>query len=123
MTFFLTKRNADTYRDHWIPLACRFNFLILVPRFSERQFSSRDHHRGNMRDENGRFQPERLWIFTVIDSIFQYVRRTLQLTVDHYALYGHSAGGQFVHRYTLFRSSTYVDMLIAANAGWYTMPR
>ncbi len=118
-----TNCNADTHRDHWIPHARRFNFLILAPCFPERKFSSRGDHRSNMQDENGRFQPERLWTFTVIDSIFQYVRRTLQLTVDHYALYGHSAGGQLVHRYTLFRSSTYADMLIAANAGWYTMPR
>ncbi|SHK49550.1 hypothetical protein [Rhodothermus profundi] len=117
------KRNAHTYRDQWISHARRFHFLVLAPRFPAQQFSSRGYHQGNMQDAQGRFQPERLWTFTVIDSLFQYVRRLLQLTTNRFALYGHSAGGQFVHRYALFRSSTQADLLIAANTGWYTLPR
>lgn len=117
------KRNAHLYRDQWIPHARRFHFLVLAPRFPKQQFSNRGYHQGNMQDDNGHFQPERYWTFTVIDSLFQFVRRALRLTTSHFALYGHSAGGQFVHRYALFRSSTYADILIAANTGWYTMPR
>ncbi len=118
-----TNRDADHYRDEWLPHAMRYSFILLVPQFSRTYFpSSRQYHRGNMQDDAGRFLPERLWTFTVVDSLFLHVKHRLSLTTPTFALYGHSAGGQFVHRYALFRSSTYAHLLIAANAGWYTMP-
>ena len=39
-----------------------------------------------------------------------------------YALYGHSAGGQFVHRYVAFADAPRMESAVAANSGWYTMP-
>jgi len=39
-----------------------------------------------------------------------------------YALYGHSAGGQFVHRYVAFADAPRMEVAVAANSGWYTMP-
>lgn len=39
-----------------------------------------------------------------------------------YFLYGHSEGGQFVHRLVLLLPDARFARAIAANPGWYTMP-
>jgi pimeloyl-ACP methyl ester carboxylesterase len=40
----------------------------------------------------------------------------------HHILYGHSAGGQFVHRLVLFMPEARYQRAIAANPGFYTFP-
>lgn len=37
-------------------------------------------------------------------------------------LFGHSAGGQFVHRWALLGGKKNVDVIAVANSGWFTMP-
>lgn len=37
-------------------------------------------------------------------------------------MFGHSAGGQILHRFALFGASDRANRLIAANSGWYTLP-
>ena len=37
-------------------------------------------------------------------------------------LYGHSGGGQFVHRYMMFGRAERIVRAVAANSGWYMMP-
>jgi len=38
-----------------------------------------------------------------------------------YDLFGHSAGGQLVHRLVMFSPENKIDRAIAANSGWYTV--
>jgi pimeloyl-ACP methyl ester carboxylesterase len=39
-----------------------------------------------------------------------------------YTIFGHSAGGQFVHRMLLMRPDSRVSVYIAGNPGWYAIP-
>ena len=39
-----------------------------------------------------------------------------------YDLFGHSGGGQFVHRFVLLKPNARINKAIAANSGWYTAP-
>src|SRR5690606_30736613 len=39
-----------------------------------------------------------------------------------YDLFGHSAGGQILHRLAIFHPNSSADRILAANAGWYTVP-
>jgi hypothetical protein len=41
---------------------------------------------------------------------------------QHYGLFGHSAGGQFVHRMVSFGFRDRVAVAVSANAGTYAMP-
>jgi pimeloyl-ACP methyl ester carboxylesterase len=50
------------------------------------------------------------------------VRKRFSVTAERYSLYGHSAGGQFVHRFLLHFPQARVNRYVAANSGWYTLP-
>lgn len=121
------KRNANEYRDNWIALAERNGLLILAPEFSNQNFpKSWAYNLGNVvaREAGGtlRPNPESAWSFPIVDRIFEQVRQQTGSRRTRFAIFGHSAGAQFVHRYMTFTGGPKVDIAIGANAGWYTLP-
>lgn len=62
------------------------------------------------------------WIFGDFDRIFEGAREALGLEAARYDLFGHSAGGQILHRFALFHTGGRADRILAANSGWYTVP-
>lgn len=121
-------RNADGYRNAWGYLAAHHNLLILVPEFSKADFpKSWTYNLGNLARpfKTGKpvhFRPRKDWTYPIIDRIFDRVRAALSTRQTRFVLYGHSAGGQFVHRYLTFTGGAKVAFAIAANVGWYTLP-
>ena len=116
-------RNADEYRDQWVALAEAHRGLLIVPEFSNAQFPGGDaYNLGNVFNKAGDVRPRREWSYAVIEPVFDEVRRRFGSTRERYALYGHSAGAQFVHRYLFFVPEARVSQVVSANAGWYTFP-
>lgn len=115
-------RDGKRYRDQWQKHADSEGFVVIAPELDASTFSTRAYQRGNLVDEKGAPLPPREWSFGVIERLFDVVRRTLRLTTSTYAIYGHSAGAQFVHRFVLFVPGSRCSLAVAANAGWYTMP-
>ena len=60
--------------------------------------------------------------FDAIEPLFAAARQGMGLEAETYALFGHSAGAQFVHRYMMLTPDTRVARAVAANAGWYSWP-
>jgi poly(3-hydroxybutyrate) depolymerase len=117
------RRNASEYRDQWIDAANTHRFAIAAPEFRRNDFPRSTHYNlGNRVDARGRAVPTGLWSFSAIEPLFDAVRARLGLTCQSYAIYGHSAGAQFVHRYLLFSAAPRVHAAVSANAGWYTGP-
>jgi poly(3-hydroxybutyrate) depolymerase len=117
------QRNADEYRDQWHDLAIEHDFLLVVPEFSDGDFpKSEAYNLGNIFDDQGNRRPESAWSFSAIEPIFDAVRKRFGMTATGYAIYGHSAGAQFVHRFLFHVPEARVTRAVAANAGWYTMP-
>lgn len=117
-----TKRNATDYRHAWAPMADRYGCMLLCPWFPRRSYPGRGYHRGGVLDRDGAPRPASAWTFTQIERLFDMVRDATGNTSRGYQLYGHSAGGQFVHRLALLLPETRLVAAVAANAGWYTMP-
>lgn len=116
-------RNADDYRDQWHQLAIKHDFMLVVPEFSKKIFpGSRGYNLGYLEDKNGRARPRALWSYSVIESLFDDVKRRYGMTTSRYSLYGHSAGSQFVHRFIFHVPGARVSQVVPANAGWYMMP-
>jgi poly(3-hydroxybutyrate) depolymerase len=116
------QRNGERYRDDWQPYAEKYNFLLVCPEFDEKNYPTDSYQWGNVFDAQKQPLPESKWTFTTIEHLFDYVKNATGDTSDTYFIYGHSAGGQFVHRFALFMPHARYSRAIAANPGWYTMP-
>jgi poly(3-hydroxybutyrate) depolymerase len=117
------RRNADEYRDQWHDLAVKHDFLLIVPGFSSENFpGSRGYNLGNTFGIAGSPVDRGLWSFSAIEKIFDDVLRRYEMNAGQYAIYGHSAGSQFVHRFLMHVPDARVSSAVAANAGWYTLP-
>ena len=109
------KRNASAYRDYWELLADRYKLIVVAPEFSQQNFpGAAGYNLGGVKE-----QPDReKWAFSAIEHLFDEVRDGQ----TGYVLFGHSAGGQFAHRFAIFRPDSRATVIVAANPGWYTMP-
>jgi len=122
------KRNGSVYRDQWVKIAQRQNALLIVPEFSRKDFPlDDDYNMGNMFEMDSAEHllsqnPAGMWSYSVIEPLFDYVKKITGSSQTGYLIYGHSAGAQFVHRFLLFVPETRVLKAVSANAGWYTFP-
>ena len=121
-------RNADDYRDRWIEAADRYNLLIAAPHIEERDFSWEEFRLGGVVRDRGEVPvpingPSKSdWTFTLMDRLFLHVRDVTGSRTERYDFFGHSAGGQFAHRFVMFLPSARTRVVISANSGWYTFP-
>lgn len=139
-------RNGDSYRDAWGEESEKYNVLILAPEYKEDLYPFEDYHLcGLLKESNimetiefsdisniARLDEERFnfeinnqseeWLFHDFDRIFDHVVNAMGYTQENYDLFGHSAGGQILHRMALFAEETKAATLIAGNSGFYTLP-
>lgn len=139
-------RNGDDYRDAWIEASEQYNVLILSPAYPEGDYGFGDYHLGGvMKDLNLEnsveyventnwvrldeetftftFNPDsKQWTFNDFDRLFDLTVKALGSTQTKYDIFGHSAGGQILHRMAIFHPESKADRIIAANAGFYTLP-
>lgn len=118
-----TLRNGETYREPWVPIADRYQCLVVVPEFSTKHYpGSRMYHFGNVRGADGQPVEEAKWTFSAIEHLFDHVKQETGSTRPGYFIFGHSAGSQFLHRLVLFKHKPRITLAVTANAGSYTMP-
>ena len=139
-------RNADDYRDAWVEESEAHSVLILSPRYPEEEYDFGGYHMvGTMRNIDLRsavsyreqsnivdldetklvYEAEsrrERWILNDFDRIVERGRQLAQLRNGAYDAFGHSAGGQILHRLALLLPDSDVDRIVAANSGLYTLP-
>lgn len=125
------RRNASEYRDNWIGVAERKGVIIVSPEFDAGRFpGNRGYATGGMMvgasdgstpsEAAERFAPAQVSAFDAIEPIFDAVRAKTGSRISNYTLFGHSAGGQFAHRFMLLANAPRAAHIISANSGWYT---
>ncbi len=116
-------RNGADYRDYWLPLAEQNNLLAVAIEFPEASFPDYlRYHFGNMHNEDGSPNPREKWTYAIVSRLFDQLRAVGVTQRQRYGVFGHSAGGQFVHRMLSFGFRDRVAVAVSANAGTYAMP-
>jgi len=115
-------RNADEYIAVWKEFAEANNLVLLAPEFSEEHFKISEYTQGMMFLQGTQAMDPDANLFKLLDEMFKWFMDSNALPLQHFNLFGHSAGGQFVHRSLLFHQSPYLKSAVAANPGWYTYP-
>lgn len=117
-------RNADDYLNAWVELANKNNLLIIAPEFENKfsKYTTNDYQEGNLYSFFGAKNPKSEWAYTVVENIFDHIKSVNNITNEQYDIFGHSAGGQFVHRMVMFMPESRIGTAIAANSGFYSLP-
>jgi hypothetical protein len=116
-------RNGDEYRDYWVPAADRHGLLLVAPTFGLADWPTAAHYNNGLPlDESGHKRPRDTWGFASLARVMAALREAGVTTQPQAHLFGHSAGSQFVHRLLSTQPPGPFAPVIAANAGWYTLP-
>jgi poly(3-hydroxybutyrate) depolymerase len=116
-------RNGEAYRDYWLPLAEENDLLVIAIEFPEASFPDyRRYHFGNLHNEDGAPNPREKWTYGIVPRLFDQLREAGVTSREQYGMFGHSAGGQFVHRMLSFGYRDRVAIAVSANSGTYAMP-
>lgn len=139
-------RNGDDYRDSWIEASEKHSVLILSPSYAEKDYSYADYHLGGLiqeldmskgvtfkKNSNQVFIDEDIiefkpntdssqWIYHDFDRIFLIAKKAVKSKQRKYDMFGHSAGGQILHRFALIYPNSKANHILASNAGSYTLP-
>ena len=75
-------RNADDYRDNWVELAEKYQVIVIVPEFSKEHFPGAENYNlGGMFDEGGEAVAEEKWSYSLIEPIFDQVKKITKTKV------------------------------------------
>lgn len=125
-TFHGASRNARDYRNAFINYADAMGFIVVAPEFSSTVFPGGDaYNLGNVFIDGDNplptsLNPEEEWTFSVIEPLFDFFRNKIANSNATYNIFGHSAGGQFAHRFVMFKPNARLDKIVASASGWYT---
>ncbi len=116
-------RNGAAYRDYWLPHVNAARLLVVSVEFPEAGFPDYlRYHFGNLHAEDGTPRPPIAWTYGIVPRLFDALRGQGITRRARYGLFGHSAGGQFVHRMLSFGYRGRVAAAFSANSGTYAMP-
>ncbi|HEY0295813.1 MAG TPA: alpha/beta hydrolase [Bordetella sp.] len=116
-------RNGDDYRDFWIPAADQHKLLIVAPTFSDAVWPGVESYNnglaytamGNPRHVDG-------WAYALPGRVVADMVAAELIDGQNTYLFGHSAGGQFVHRLMGSQAHAPWKAVAIGNPGWYTLP-
>lgn len=116
-------RNGDDYRDFWMPAADRYGLQIIAPTFGNEHWPGvESYNNGSVWTEDGELRAPAEWAYQAVLNLAQQLRSTGIVQAQPLYLFGHSAGGQFVHRLVSTLGADGFAGVVAGNPGWYTLP-
>ena len=116
-------RNGGEYRDAWVPVADRHGVLIVAITFPAASWpGAGPYNNGLVLADDGSVLSREAWSYAIPGRVLALLRAAGVTTRDTAYLWGHSAGGQFVHRLLATQPRTMFEAVGAANAGWYSEP-
>ena len=116
-------RDAQRFHASWLDLAKKHHFSVLTIGADKKHFPNEySYNAGNVIDEKGNSIDKSKWLFSAIELIFKDFKEKHGFKIKNFNLFGHSAGGGFVHRYLLFNPNAPVNKSVSANPAFVTLP-
>ena len=106
----------------WKQDAQKYRFIVVIPVFTKELYPVEEYQEMGVYSEGGTLNAPERTAAILIDKMFERFRDEISGRQEHYSFYGHSAGGQFVHRALLLHDSPYVERSVVGSPGWYTFP-
>lgn len=117
------RRNGNEYRDYWVDAAERHRLLVVATTFGNEDFPRPENYNdGMVVDPAGALRAPDDWLYRILPRVVDALRAGGVTRRARAHLFGHSAGGQFVHRLAATQSHAPYEAIAPANAGWYTLP-
>ena len=108
---------AHRFSKRWVQHAQDHKAILIVPVFDTERFGNRKGGYGGYRNLLGKYARADRFVNHLVDH---YAKKTLSRS-NRFYLYGHSAGGQFVARYSVTHPARIKKGVISA-AGRYSYP-
>ncbi len=118
------ERDGTIQRNAWKYLAEANGIVVIAPQYAKGYYSENEYQFGGV-FTNTSFttaNPKEKWTYQTIEALFDYFKKETDNKAESYSMFGHSAGGQFVHRFLLAIPDARVDKAVAANPGGWTFP-
>ena len=116
-------RDAQRFHASWLDLAKKNHFSVLTIGAKNSLFPDEySYNAGGVITKNGDLVDDRKWLFSALEPIFDDFKKRYGFLSKKFYLFGHSAGGGFVHRYLLFKREAPVLKAVAANPAFVTLP-
>lgn len=106
----------------WKQDAQKYRFIVVIPVFTKELFPVEEYQEMGVYSGEGTLNAPERTAAILIDKMFERFRDEIGGRQEHYSFYGHSAGGQFIHRALLLHDSPYVERSVVGSPGWYTFP-
>ncbi|MBU0717433.1 MAG: hypothetical protein KJ749_04220 [Planctomycetes bacterium] len=117
------KRNGRECLEHWVRESEKRGALAVAPEFRSRHYPGvYGYNLGGVLSENGDIRSRSDWSYWTLERLFDAILIATGSRASYYLAYGHSAGAQFLCRALLLGCLCRVERVVAANAGWYTLP-
>lgn len=113
--------DADMHIRLWEQLANDKKIMLFGFAFKSAS-NTTEYTTGGIRIGGKNIDVAESWSFNCVEQFFKELRALTDNENTTYDMWGHSAGGQFVHRFVTFMPEASIGKAVAANPGWYTMP-
>ena len=116
-------RDVQRFHASWLAFAHRRGFAVLTLGAPRERFPDEyAYNAGGAVAADGRLRPRERRLFAALDPVFEDFRARFGFSTERYHLFGHSAGGGFVHRFALFEPDAKLLRAVAANPAFATLP-
>jgi len=102
--------------NNWKPYAERDGFIVIAPQYIWEN-SGWDYQSVGVKGN-----PREKWTGNTIEAIFDLFKKQNGSKAEQYDMFGHSAGGQFTHRFVLSMPNARIRMAVAANPSSWALP-
>lgn len=118
------ERDASFSLHMWRYFAEKEKFIVIAPEFSRGGYPENDYQLGGVfrTKEFKKLNPPEYRTYAVIEELFDLFKLQTGNGHEQYDIWGHSAGGQFVHRFLLAVPHARVNKAVASNPGFWTFP-